>query len=144
MIEIRVIGSPAPQGSKKFVGHHGGKGIMVESSKAVEPWRESVAWRAVEARTKMGLPAPALRGPVTIEMIFTLPKPKSAPKRRTYPDRKPDVDKVARATLDALVQAGTIEDDARVISLWARKVYPGEDADALDVPGAVIRIEEML
>ena len=31
MIEIKVIGLPAPQGSKRHVGH----GVMIESSKKV-------------------------------------------------------------------------------------------------------------
>lgn len=138
MIEIRVVGPPAAQGN-----HRASKsGHVYETTKNHKPWRAAVSWAAVEARTKMGLASPALRGPVTVEMVFTLPKPKSAPKRRiTWPDRKPDLSKLVRSTEDALSDAGIWEDDARVISCWARKVFPGEDADALDVPGAVIRIE---
>ena len=38
MITITVLGSPAPQGSKKFVGTNAqGRGIMIESSKKVRP-----------------------------------------------------------------------------------------------------------
>jgi Holliday junction resolvase RusA-like endonuclease len=131
---ITVFGSPAPQGSKRFVGMKNGRGMMVESSKAVKPWREAVVWAARESGIKVA-------GAVTVAVIFTVPKPASAPKRRTtYPDRKPDIDKLIRSTFDALKTAGTIEDDARVIHLAASKVFPGEHPDALDVPGAVIRI----
>jgi Holliday junction resolvase RusA-like endonuclease len=35
---ITVFGQPAPQGSKRHVGH----GVMVESSKKVKPWRQDV------------------------------------------------------------------------------------------------------
>jgi crossover junction endodeoxyribonuclease RusA len=74
-------------------------------------------------------------------MVFTLPKPKSAPKtRRTLPDRKPDIDKLVRSTCDALTTAGVYEDDARIVSLTASKVFPGEGIDALDVPGCVIHL----
>lgn len=134
MIEIRVYGIPGPQGSKRFVG----RGIMVESSKLVKPWREAVVWQARAALQHHA----KITGPVRADFIFTLPKPKSAPKtRRTYPDRKPDLDKLIRSTKDALTTAGVYEDDARVISYGrAAKVFPGEDPDALDVPGAVIRI----
>src|SRR5690242_15255728 len=85
-----------------------------------------------------------ITGAVIVEMIFTLPKPKSAPKkRRTWPDRAPDLSKLARATEDALNDVGAWEDDARVIEYRRlAKVYPGEDRDALPVPGAVIRIRE--
>jgi Holliday junction resolvase RusA-like endonuclease len=133
VIEIRVIGLPAPQGSKRHVGH----GVMIESSKKVKPWRESVVWAAREALFAFAHST----GPVSIDLTFTLPKPKSAPKtRRSFPDRKPDIDKLCRSTLDALVTAGTIEDDARVVWMRAAKVFPNEGQDALDVPGAVIRI----
>jgi Holliday junction resolvase RusA-like endonuclease len=43
-------------------------------------------------------------------MVFTLKKPRSAPKRRpSWPDRRPDIDKLLRSTFDALVSAGAIE-----------------------------------
>ena len=46
---IIVRGDPAPQGSKKFVGMAGGRGLMVESSKRVKPWRQDVVAAAREA-----------------------------------------------------------------------------------------------
>jgi Holliday junction resolvase RusA-like endonuclease len=135
MSTITVIGTPAPQGSKRFVGMKNGHGVMVESSKAVKPWRQSVVYAARESGLKIS-------GPVAVEMVFTLPKPKSAPKsRRTYPDKKPDLSKLARSTEDALSDAGVWEDDSRVVEYKRlAKVFPGEDPDSLDVPGAVIRI----
>jgi crossover junction endodeoxyribonuclease RusA len=74
-------------------------------------------------------------------MVFTLPKPRSVPKRRrTWPDRRPDLDKLQRSTLDALVSAGTIEDDGRLVAIRAATVFPAL-SEALDVPGARIRVE---
>jgi Holliday junction resolvase RusA-like endonuclease len=135
MIELRVIGLPAPQGSKKFVGlSKAGHGVLVESSKAVKPWREAVKWAASEAGTK-------LAGPIRMVVTFTLPKPKSAPKtRRTWPDRKPDLSKLVRSTEDALTDAGIWEDDSRVVECVAAKVFPNEGQDALDRPGAIIKL----
>lgn len=139
---ITVYGLPAPQGSKKFMGVKGGKGIMVESSKAVKPWREAVKWAAMSMCGQM--PPPMILGPVTVEMIFTLPKPKSASRtRRTYPDKKPDLSKLIRSTEDALTDAGVWEDDARVIRTTATKVFPLEHPLALRSPGAVIQIEKV-
>ena len=139
MITITVYGSPAPQGSKKFIGMKGGRGLMIESSKAVKPWREAVKSAALDAMHDRA--GQGIRGPVAVEMTFTLPKPKSAPKRmRTWPDRKPDVSKLVRSTEDALTDAGIWEDDARVVDCHSRKVFPGEHPDALRVPGAVIRV----
>lgn len=138
MIRIVVRGSPAPQGSKKFVGlSKAGRGILAESSAKVRPWRQDVK---AAAEAVMAGRAP-LDGPLVAVMVFTLPKPSSAPKtRRTWPCRKPDASKLARSTEDALTDAGVWTDDARVVTLVSRKVYPGEDADALAAPGAVIAI----
>jgi crossover junction endodeoxyribonuclease RusA len=137
-IRIVVYGSPAPQGSKKFVGMAGGHGMLVESSKKVKPWREDVKAAALLVRNG----APPLDGPLAVRMIFTVPKPASAPKRRRlYPMRKPDVSKLARSTEDALTDAGIWTDDARITEYTRlAKVYPGEDPDALEACGAIIEI----
>jgi hypothetical protein len=44
--------------------------------------------------------------------------PASGPKTRTRPDRRPDLDKLVRSTLDALTTAGTIEVDARIAEMF--------------------------
>lgn len=144
LIEIVVRGIPGPQGSKRHVG--GGR--MIESSKKVKPWREAVVTEAVDVRDG----APALTGPLAVEMVFTLTRPKShyrtgrnahmlrddAPAR---PASKPDTSKLLRSTEDALTTAGVYRDDALIVEyLRAAKVYANEDPDALDSPGAVIRI----
>lgn len=141
MLEIIVYGTPAPQGSKRHVGH----GVMIESSKAVKPWREAVVWSVREMNSKnLDGKNARVNGPVHVIVTFTMPKPKSAPKtKRTYPDRKPDIDKLCRSTMDALVTAGVIEDDARVVWLWAAKTYPNEGQDCLKVPGALIKIRSV-
>lgn len=133
---IAVYGMPAPQGSKRHVG--GGR--MIESSKKVAPWREAVKAVAVAARERVG--QPPIDAPIVCRMIFTMPKPDSAPKRRrTWPMRTPDLSKLQRSTEDALTDAGIWKDDARVIEYGrAAKVYPGEDPEALDTPGAIIEI----
>lgn len=136
---VTVYGTPAPQGSKRHVG----RGILVESSAKVKPWREAVKHAALGVLA-VGEPEPVdpvLDCPLIVEMVFTLHRPASAPKRRTHPDRMPDLSKLIRSTEDALTDAGVWRDDARVVEHRARKVYIGSpDPDALHTPGAVIRI----
>ncbi len=136
-IRIEVRGAPAPQGSKRHVGH----GVMIESCKTLKPWREAVKFAALEESAKRGYPR-GLYGPVMGSMVFTVRKPASAPKRRkTYPSTKPDLSKLLRSTEDALTDAGVWEDDARVIGYEKLlKVFPGEHPDALDTPGCVIEV----
>lgn len=137
MIKFSVYGLPGPQGSKRFVGKSkSGRGIMVESSAKVKPWREAVKWAAIQSGAR------GLDGPLWVSMVFTIKKPKSAPKRkRTWPATKPDLSKLARSTEDAISDSGVWADDARVVEyLRLAKVYPGEDRDALDRPGCLITI----
>jgi crossover junction endodeoxyribonuclease RusA len=142
MIEFEVFGTPAPQGSKRFVGtSKAGRGIMVESSDKVKPWRMDVKAVAEKQRDQLPSQLP-LGGPLICSMVFTLQKPKSAPKRaRTWPNRKPDLSKLIRSTEDAITDAGLWADDARVVEYRrAAKVYPNEDPDALRSPGVLVRI----
>ncbi len=129
MVGFYVVGEPAPMGSKKHVG--GGR--MVESSKKVAPWRTDVANAASAFR-----PPEPLDGPLRATMVFTLRRPKSAPKRRRHPDTKPDLDKLVRATCDALTTASIWADDARLVNLAAQKVWWGYHPWALPVTGAII------
>ena len=138
---IKVYGTPAPQGSKKFVGtNNAGRGIMIESSKKVRPWRQDV--KAAAELVRNG--AEPMDGPLIVTMVFTLPKPASAPKRRvTHPDKKPDLSKLIRSTEDALTDSGAIKDDARIVRMFATKVYPGEGFNSLESPGVYITIERV-
>lgn len=150
VIRFRVNGTPAPQGSKRHVGN----GRMVESSKAVGPWREAVraeAQKILVVDQVMGLtPRDA---PVSLTIVFVLARPKghltasalrgngmltrpSAPK---YPATRPDLDKLARAILDGLVMGGVMADDAQVVSLNCAKVYASNG----EAPGAIIEVEAL-
>lgn len=133
-VSFRVYGVPAPQGSKTaFV--RGGRAVVVDGSSTtgrqkLSSWRAEVAREAQnEANTE------PFQGPVSVTIRFYMPRPKSAPKSRLYPDRKPDVDKLVRSTLDAL--SGVIyRDDAQIVRLNAVKLY----ADVEDPPGANITV----
>ena len=146
-ITITVHGLPAPQGSKRHVG----RGIMVESSKKVAPWRQDVKHAAlaiVEALPDWTV----LDGPLAVSMVFTFDRPKghyrtgrnahllreAAP---TRPAGMPDLSKLARSTEDALT--GVVwKDDARVVEyVQLGKWYAETDADdVLSVPGCVIHV----
>lgn len=128
VLAVFVPGRPAPQGSKRHVG----RGIMVESSKAVGQWRDDIrSWiRAMHD-------APPIGGPVAVQLTFVMPRPASAPKRSTPPAvKRPDVDKLARAVLDAIGSAGLWRDDSQVVDLHAAKRL----AELDEKPGVLIEI----
>jgi len=151
-VTITVHGIPTPQGSKsgfaiKRGGEYTGRVAMVEGSnksaqarQRMQSWREAVRSAAQEA---MGVRQP-LDGPLSAVVVFTLPKPASAPKRRqSWPCKRPDLDKLLRAVFDAVTQAGVFRDDAQIIALTATKRYPDEHAFELPVPGAIITIRQI-
>jgi crossover junction endodeoxyribonuclease RusA len=114
-IEFWVPGNPAPQGSKKHVG----RGIMIESSKALGPWRERVAVFAHQAMKQAG--ATPFTGAVTLRMDFIMPRPTSASKTKVLPaTKRPDCDKLARSIGDAVTSICFV-DDSQVVDLRATK-----------------------
>lgn len=125
---VTVPGVPAPQGSKRHVG----RGILVESSKAVGPWRERIAWFTAQAITSRTVTT----GAVAIRLDFVMPRPASTPKRTTPPAvKRPDLDKLSRAALDAITGIA-IADDSQVIELHATKRL----AEIGETPGLTITI----
>jgi crossover junction endodeoxyribonuclease RusA len=86
-----------------------------------------------------------LEGPVTVDVSFYFPRPKGHHRadgslKNAAPFvhcTKPDIDKVLRSTLDALVQAAVIADDSHVQTVQARKLYATSDR----APGALIFVE---
>lgn len=115
---------------------------MVESSKAVKPWRQAV-WVAAHNAV---VGKPPLDGPLAVRMVFTMPKPIAAPKtRRSWPSKMPDLSKLARSTEDALTDARVWKDDARVVQYdRLAKVFPGEDPEALPTTGVYIEIRVLV
>lgn len=124
-----VLGVPAPQGSKRHVG----RGILVESSKKVAPWREAVKWEAIKAHEGK----PPLQDAINVSILFYVPAPKKLkvgqePITRT----SGDIDKLVRSTFDAITDAGMIRDDSNIVSITATKRFADDD----NPPGALIGI----
>jgi len=141
-IEATVYGFPVGQGNIRSLGK--GRPSVHQNAKTLLPWRVSVKL-AIEEQCGQGggitTRKATLDGPLRVDLVFTVAKPKSAPKRRrTWPITRPDLDHLARAVLDAITQSGAIRDDSQAVDLRARKVYPGEGIDALASPGVVVRV----
>lgn len=139
MIELTVIGTPAPQGSKSAVVR-GSHAVLIEGSStkgrnAHRAWREAVAWEAHAVALRHGHFDDD--APLRITAEFWMPKPKSRPKRARWADRKPDIDKLLRSTLDGLADGGLVRHDSRVVDVRALKRYvvPGRAS------GAVLTVE---
>jgi Holliday junction resolvase RusA-like endonuclease len=109
-------GIPAPQGSKRHVG----RGIIVESSDRLKPWRDTVKHAAIEAMGNR----PMIDEAVYVSMTFFLPRPKTS--KRRHPTTRPDLSKLVRAVEDAITDARVWRDDSLVIGLDVWKAYEDE------------------
>lgn len=125
-VTFRVLGDPAPQGSKtatmfKPRGGPPRAGLRDANPKTLRPWRQAVA---AEAQAVAG-PTP-LDGPLALTVHFRFSMPASRPKRIRvlgvwWCSVKPDIDKLVRAIMDSMKDGGLIRDDARVCDLHATK-----------------------
>lgn len=124
MISFFVPGVPQSKGSMRAFWHkHLGRAMVKNDSKRTAPWERAVALQAKLAGAAMH------DGAVLVDLSFRLPRPKghlgknglrrSAPTAHTV---KPDIDKLARACLDALTGA-CWHDDAQVSALTIEKLY---------------------
>lgn len=111
-----VVGTPVPQGSKRgFLVN--GRIVLVEASKNLPQWRKTVTASLV------GMPP--VEGAAEVVLGFYMPKPKS--NKDDHPIRRPDVDKLIRAVLDGMTDAGIFKDDSQVVSISARKLWAKAD-----------------
>jgi len=119
-LAFQVFGDPVPQGSKRaFVVKN--RAVVVDDNKAtLKSWRSAVV---DAARAELNGDAPEL-GPVRITLMFFLRRPQRP--KAGVPIVKPDVDKLARAVLDGMTDAGVFRDDSQVTTLTARKRYTTE------------------
>lgn len=136
-----IHGTVAPQGSKRHVG----RGIMVESSAAVRPWREAIKAAAADVLGDVPLPLFPKGVPVTGRIVFSMRRPKNAPRNKRVWPAGPDLDKALRSTGDGLTEAGVWHDDRQLKDLRRLKlVYAGDqrfgEPEALDIPGALISL----
>lgn len=124
-----MVGRPAPQGSKNALG--------MEASRFLEPWRNDVrmACEKVIDRYELG----QVTGPVRVSITFFLAGPPKADPGRVYPVGVPDLDKLVRATLDAITHSELWKDDSQVVEFGkvAKRYAHGGDT------GAFIEIEEL-
>lgn len=122
MVVFTVHGKPLPQGST--VATSSGK-VRHHGHAKLSAWRQAIGWAARAAmRTQ------PLTGPVTVSLQFLF---EGDPQRAMA--KRPDVDKLGRAVLDALT--GIVwRDDCQVVGLTMTKRYGSES-------GMVAMVEEL-
>ena len=138
---LYASGQPAPQPRPRFSRGKKSKFVRTYNPPSADEWKTSVRAAWAEARQE-----PFLRG-LKISLRFVIARPAyhwnskgrltvSAPAEIIG---KPDVDNLAKSTLDALENAGAYHDDCAILSLSISKRYAARD----EVAGCRITIAEI-
>lgn len=120
-IRVHVAGVPVPQGSMRNSSH----GTMIHSNPNLDKWRISVGWHAKAALPRSWSKA----GAFGVEGTCYFARPKYLPKTEVLPIvHKNDIDKLARAILDAMSKI-VYDDDGQVVDLNLRKRFGNPSVD---------------
>jgi crossover junction endodeoxyribonuclease RusA len=144
MISFGVLGTPAPKGSSRpMLNRKTGKpftfkGGSPQNSEKLTTWDGAVRSAAISRIGSVGCP-PFVEVSLFVQLVFRLARPgghwgkgknagRLSPKAPMLPRGKPDIDKLARSTLDSLTGI-VFDDDSRIVRLDLRKVYasPGDE-----------------
>lgn len=152
MIAIDVLGTPAPKGSSRAIlarGRGRPRAVLVPGGSdvnkaALKAWDIAVSAAAAIRLGNVGWPR-FVDAALTVTVVFRIARPDGhwrkgkygeslKPSAPAFPATKPDVDKLARSTLDALT--GIVwDDDSRIVCLSVAKVYaqPGQEGACITV-----------
>jgi crossover junction endodeoxyribonuclease RusA len=116
-----VYGVPVPQGSSRaFIPKGWSRPIITAANSKTKPWRQEIAGTC---KNVLGGSTPAGSDrPVSVKIAFYFDRPKSTKKSVRYKTTKPDLDKLARAVLDALTGIA-FDDDSQVTNLALSKHF---------------------
>ncbi len=122
-VSFTVYGVPQPQGSTRaFLRKDGGPPIVTSDNPKLKPFRQELAWIALDAMQKAGQQKAPRGVPVALSVAFYFEKPKSARKADHWKTTRPDLDKLLRAVLDALTGIA-YEDDSQVCEANLVKLF---------------------
>lgn len=154
LLDLTVHGTPAGQGNLR-TGRHGR--AYHANGPELRAWRSKIRAAALDqlgrheftpvlagSRTCLICGTPRNRhgellGPVRLEAVITVPRPATVRARWPVTRSTSDWDHYGRAISDALTGVAYV-DDSQVIDGRAIVTYPRIHPDALDQPGARIRI----
>lgn len=122
-MKFTVFVHPQPQGSAKAHVIKG-RAIITSDNKKLKPYRNEVTAVVLQACRDafLAMPCAGKHVPVSLALSFYFDRPPSIPRKRTEMVVKPDIDKLVRATLDALTGV-LFTDDAQVTELDVVKRY---------------------
>jgi len=125
-ITLKIEGTPIaqPRHRRAQSGH-----FYIPAAHPIHKWKELIR---LISQSEVKEPTD---GYVSLSLEFILPRPKSIPDSQLYSKRKPDLDNLIKAVLDAL-NGVVYEDDRQVYHIEAHKIYE----DKINTPGLKIKL----
>ena len=122
-MKIVIIGDPVAQERPRFRVHNI-KGIQIVQ--AYDP-PKSKKWKKEVAKQASRQPIVMMEGALFLKIVFYILKPKSVPKKRIFPEVRPDLDNYVKAVKDGL--SGVCwNDDSQVVQCLSSKNYTQDTA----------------
>lgn len=145
MIDLFVEGNPKPQ-SRPRVSVRAGRGFAYNADSG-----DMVAWKQALDSALAEIPERGLDGPMHVELVFRLPRPKAHYRTGKFShllkDSAPgdegsrcDVDNLSKVILDKITRSGYWVDDSSVVFLSVRKRWAYCESAGCEI--RVIPIEE--
>lgn len=132
-LRFTVFGLPTPKGSYSV---HNGR-LLEQGATKLRRWEKAVASSAQAAA--WGKTWPLFVGrPLYVELVFVLPKPKKYAFTDYAHYAQGDIDKLERATYDAM-QGVVFDNDTRIVDHRIRKAYRA-DGMTEGCTGAVVMV----
>lgn len=124
-----VAGEPKPQPRVKAYSRGGLTRVYTPAT--AQAWKQQI----IASCAEKGIIGLKINSPVSLRLVFFLPRPKSGKKNQQY-TIKPDIDNLVKAAMDALTVAEVWRDDCLIVKLVADKRYEGDGTP----PGCLIEI----
>lgn len=135
-ITFKIRGLPEPKGSMKAFLPKGAKfPVVTTTNRSLRSWETLVRQGASREAERANWKMPQRGIPLTAYVSCVLPRPASLAKRYVSHTKKPDLDKLIRAVLDAMTGI-LYTDDSQITHLSATKRYTHPD----EGPFCVVRI----
>ena len=130
-VSFFVPGQPVAQGRPRFTTWRVGEANRV---KVYDP-QKSVVWKDHVRRCAKEHACVLREGPLAMTLRFIMHRPANIKRGQRWHLKRPDVENLAKAVMDALAEL-VYEDDKQVVKLVATKEYGAR-------PGVRVRVEEM-
>jgi Holliday junction resolvase RusA-like endonuclease len=134
MLSFRVSGEPKAQPRPRAVARGGF--ARVYNPDTADAWKA-----AVQQAGSSKCPKQPFTDALAVRIVFYMPRPQRL-MRKADPNglmpftSKPDIDNLAKSTLDAMTSAGWWIDDAQIVHLHCTKIYHRKADEA----GAIIEV----